>query len=423
MAMLHVRTVAAVVMLAGLGSAVTGAAEPGSGPAAPVVEAPAKASEAGAGPRAGAELIGKPPPALTVAKWVKGEPVTAFAPGVVYVVDLWATWCGPCRAAIPHLTTLQAKHPEKLRVIGVSISERQKEPGDTSYIQTVEGFVAKMGEKMNYAVAVDTPEKAVHTAWFKPAGTGGIPTAWIIDQRGLVAWVGIGTPSEVERIAEAVLAGTFDPAAEAKRAAELEATAAERAAEARERAKAREQETDRRFPGYRDAMAKGDTAGALAALDAAFAADPSLEAGAAYQWKIMLLLQRNKPDEIKAYAKELLARYPENGDVQGFLSACLVSTAEESRFDAEINALALRAAEVSLATANADSRWQQVALWRMGWAKYHAGRLTEAAEHIRQARANITRLKGTIDFGNLDSDCAEAEAVIAGAIGASGEGK
>ena len=80
-------------------------------------------------------------------------------------------------------------------MIGVSISERQKEPGDTSYIQTVEGFVAKMGEKMNYAVAVDTPEKAVHTAWFKPAGTGGIPTAWIIDQRGLVAWVGIGTPS------------------------------------------------------------------------------------------------------------------------------------------------------------------------------------------------------------------------------------
>lgn len=423
--MLHVRTAAVVAMLVGMTSVVVAAAEPGSGPAAPAVLTPAKAREAAAptGRGAAAELIGKPAPALTVAKWVKGEPVTAFAPGMVYVVDLWATWCGPCRAAIPHLTKLQAKHPEKLRVVGVSISERQKDAADTSYIQTVEGFVAKMGEKMNYAVAVDTPEKAVHTAWFKPAGTGGIPTAWIIDQRGLVAWVGIGTPSEVERIAEAVLAGTFDPAAEAKRAAELEATAAERAAKARAGAAERQRETDRRFPGYRDAMAKGDTASALAALDAAFAADPSLEADAAYQWKIMLLMQRNKPDEIKAYAKDLLARYPENGDVQGFLSACLVSTAEQSRFDAEINALALRAAEVSLATAKADSRWQQVALWRMGWAKYHAGRLTEAAEHIRQARANIARLKGTIDFGDLDSDCAEAEAAIARASNATGEGK
>jgi hypothetical protein len=37
---------------------------------------------------------------------------------------------------------------------------------------------------MEYRVGVDTPDKTMHTTWFKPSGTGGIPTAWIIDQKG-----------------------------------------------------------------------------------------------------------------------------------------------------------------------------------------------------------------------------------------------
>ena len=103
------------------------------------------------------------------------------------MIDFWATWCGPCQAAIPHLTRLSQEHKGKVEVIGIAISEKQKDAADSSYIRVVERFVKKMDDRMDYRVAVDTPDRQMHTSWFKPSGTGGIPTAWIIDQKGLVA--------------------------------------------------------------------------------------------------------------------------------------------------------------------------------------------------------------------------------------------
>jgi thiol-disulfide isomerase/thioredoxin len=50
---------------------------------------------------------GQPAPALQIAEWVKGTPVTAYEPGKVNLVEFWAVWCGPCIANIPHLNALQ----------------------------------------------------------------------------------------------------------------------------------------------------------------------------------------------------------------------------------------------------------------------------------------------------------------------------
>ena len=157
------------------------------------------------------QLVGKRPPPLNVAQWVKGEPLTEFEHGKIYVVDFWATWCGPCIAAIPHLTKLAQEHQGKLEVIGVSISEQQKSSTDTAYIEKVAQFVEKRGDRMDYRVAVDTPDKQMYLTWFQPTGTGGIPTAYIIDQNGLVAWTGIGNPTVIERIVHELLAGNYDP--------------------------------------------------------------------------------------------------------------------------------------------------------------------------------------------------------------------
>jgi len=350
--------------------------------------------------------VGKPPPALQVAKWVKGEPLTKFEKGKVYVVDFWATWCGPCKAAIPHLSRLAQEHRGTVEVIGISISERQKGPDDDSYIATVQQFVDGQGERMDYRVAVDTPAKTMHATWFKPAGTGGIPTAYIVDQNGIVAWVGIGSPDVVTRIVGEVLAGTFDPKREAERQAKHEADAKKRAEADIAKARAAAKDTDAKYPGYQEAMQRGDHAAALAALDAAFAADPASERTGAYQWKFMLLLQHKKPADVEAYARALLQKFPADDDVIGFASAIVVPTGEDApRFDAK---LARELAEKTLAAAKPDSRWQQFARWRLGWAQWHTGDKDAALRTMQQALDAVTKLKSSIDFGDLDEQCKDA---------------
>src|SRR5438876_8031237 len=65
--------------------------------------------------------IGDRAPALKIDKWVKGEPVTEFQTGKVYVVEFWATWCGPCIKSMPHNTEVQKKFKDKgVTVIGVT---------------------------------------------------------------------------------------------------------------------------------------------------------------------------------------------------------------------------------------------------------------------------------------------------------------
>ena len=156
--------------------------------------------------------IGDPAPALDVGKWVQGEPVKAIEKGKVYVVEFWATWCGPCRATIPHLTELSKKHPEVV-FIGADVFERDE--------SKVEPFVKEMGEKMTYRVALDNKAKdkegAMATTWMAAAGQNGIPAAFIVDKESRVAW--IGHPAGMDKPLAAVVAGTYDVKAEAARAA------------------------------------------------------------------------------------------------------------------------------------------------------------------------------------------------------------
>jgi thiol-disulfide isomerase/thioredoxin len=150
--------------------------------------------------------VGDPAPKLATGKWVQGEPVKDFAKGKAYIVEFWATWCPPCRASIPHLNETYNKFKDKgLIVIGQDCLET-----DDSRVAT---FVNKMGDKMTYRVALDDKstdkEGRMAKTWMEAAGRRGIPSAFLVDTKGVVAW--IGHPMELkEQVIEDVLAGTYD---------------------------------------------------------------------------------------------------------------------------------------------------------------------------------------------------------------------
>lgn len=113
------------------------------------------------------------PEALDKLEWIKGEAPKEWEPGKVYILECWATWCGPCVAAIPHVDGLYDKYSEKgLRVIGVNVWEDGKED--------VAGFVAKKGDGMSYPVAYTGKGGAFEKEWLTPAGVKGIPHAFVV---------------------------------------------------------------------------------------------------------------------------------------------------------------------------------------------------------------------------------------------------
>ncbi|MEI7985724.1 MAG: TlpA disulfide reductase family protein [Armatimonadota bacterium] len=142
---------------------------------------------------------GSPAPKLEIKTWVKGEPIKAFNPNKTYVVEFWATWCGPCIESIPHLTEL-AKKFDKTRFIGVSILEDNQD-------KRVQDFVAKMGAKMEYSVAYAGNKTGMAKSWMDSAKQNGIPFAFII-KNNTIMW--IGHPDYLEKPLTEVLAGTFD---------------------------------------------------------------------------------------------------------------------------------------------------------------------------------------------------------------------
>ncbi|MCB0827045.1 MAG: redoxin domain-containing protein [Armatimonadetes bacterium] len=157
--------------------------------------------------------VGDPAPALKTGDWVKGRKYDKFEKGKVYVVEFWATWCGPCKTSIPHLTEM-AKANKDVKFLGVSVWEEGGPNKDG-----VQKFVKDMGATMDYNVAIDTTENTMATTWMEAADQNGIPTAFIIKD-GMVAW--IGHPMEMEEPLKQVKSKDFD-ITKAKEAANKEA--------------------------------------------------------------------------------------------------------------------------------------------------------------------------------------------------------
>src|SRR3954452_9824909 len=122
--------------------------------------------------------VGDPMPPYT-ATYLDGKPLNiAGEKGNVVFLNVWATWCGPCRFETPELQALQIHYAANgLKVIGVSVDE-----GETSAVKT---FVTE--QKITYPIAVD-PEGRIANL----LQTTVLPTSLLLDRNGKIVWRQIG---------------------------------------------------------------------------------------------------------------------------------------------------------------------------------------------------------------------------------------
>lgn len=113
----------------------------------------------------------------------------------VILLNLWATWCGPCRYEIPELQGIHDRFaPKGFEVIGVSVDE--------SGIESVKQFVDE--NKMRYPVVLDAEGKLANILQ-----TSVLPTSILVDRQGKVVWKKFGAilanDQELEKAIESAL--------------------------------------------------------------------------------------------------------------------------------------------------------------------------------------------------------------------------
>jgi thiol-disulfide isomerase/thioredoxin len=110
---------------------------------------------------------------------------SASLKGKVVLVDFWATWCGPCIAKMPDLLKLYSANKAKgFEIVGVSLDNPESEGGLTS----LKDYVAKN--------KVGWPQYYEGKGWFGAFNSGwgimSIPTAFLVDKKGVLRSVDVG---------------------------------------------------------------------------------------------------------------------------------------------------------------------------------------------------------------------------------------
>ena len=164
--------------------------------------------------------IGDAVPAIDVEQWAtdgngKFSKFTEFEEGNVYVVEFWATWCGPCLRMMPELGDLQEKYGDKVRFLSVTdespeeVSALMEKTYPNGEERTFKSYMSR------YSVGID-PDGSTSLA-FLGSGSSSIPNAFVVGQDGKIEFQ--GHPARLEPVLDKIVAGTWDRDEYQKRAA------------------------------------------------------------------------------------------------------------------------------------------------------------------------------------------------------------
>lgn len=160
--------------------------------------------------------IGDSTPAFNIAGTIKGDKIDSLKKGKTYVIEFWATWCGPCIASMPHLSDMADKYKGKVDFVSVNTwdfrtSDPKVKEEPAAHEKRVADWVAKNTDKMRYNIVLDDQADTIATTWMRAAGRNGIPCAFIVNGDGKIAW--IGHPMQMEKPLEEISNGSWDMAA------------------------------------------------------------------------------------------------------------------------------------------------------------------------------------------------------------------
>lgn len=123
--------------------------------------------------------------------WRDGGKLISFSEathGKVVLLNVWATWCGPCRREIPDLIAIAREMGQKgVIVLGISVDK------DDAKVQTVKTFVEKSG--IPYVNIVDSDDWKIADAY---GGIPSVPATFIIDRKGNVVQRLVGKRDKAE---------------------------------------------------------------------------------------------------------------------------------------------------------------------------------------------------------------------------------
>lgn len=149
-------------------------------------------------------LIGKPAPALTLPPleglMKDGRPVPGLDPasfaGEVTLVNVWASWCVPCR--VEHPLLMQLASDERVRLVGINYKDSP---------ENARRFLGDLGNPFSAVGADDNGRAAIE--W----GVYGVPETFLVGRDGKILYKHVGpfTPEsirdELMPVVERALAG------------------------------------------------------------------------------------------------------------------------------------------------------------------------------------------------------------------------